>query len=280
MRQLLAGCVVLGFLGSASAQEPSSAPQETGREEPEKVLAQMKEYRLSEEDLEHLLELVPESSRQQLAAPERRRQFVKSWMEIMVFYQEALSQGLEKNSEFQDRLEFFKKQILVEHFREHLLSDVTVNETEVEEFYTTNRERFRVPPKVRASHILLSSREEAQKVREALDRGESFEELTQDHSLDRSSREEGGELGWIEAGRAVPEFEQAAFALEPGAYSNPVETQFGWHIIRVSEKREAEYSSLDEVRGPLTEQLLNQKRRELLDDISADLFKKYEVKLH
>ena len=96
-----------------------------------------------------------------------------------------------------------------------------------------------VQPQVRAAHILVPSEEAARQVKEDLARGADFAALARERSTDPGSKEKGGDLDWFSRGVMASEFEQAAFQLEPGTISEPVKTQFGWHIIKVLEKSEA-----------------------------------------
>ncbi|WP_108259018.1 peptidylprolyl isomerase [Mangrovicoccus ximenensis] len=105
-----------------------------------------------------------------------------------------------------------------------------------------------------AAHILVETEEEAREIIDELNGGADFAELAQKRSTGPSGPN-GGDLGWFGAGMMVPEFEQAVMALETGAISEPVQTQFGWHVIKLEESRLSEAPSLDEVRGELAQTL-------------------------
>ena len=105
-----------------------------------------------------------------------------------------------------------------------------------------------------ASHILVESEEEAAALKEELDGGADFAELAQEHSTGPSGPN-GGALGWFSEGMMVPAFEAAVVELEPGAVSGPVQTQFGWHIVKLNETRMMEAPSFEEVRGQLEQSL-------------------------
>lgn len=105
-----------------------------------------------------------------------------------------------------------------------------------------------------AAHILVPTLEEAQKLKAELDAGADFAELARTHSKDGAAQR-GGDLGWFGKGMMVAPFEEAVMAMEPGSYSDPVQTQFGWHLIHLKETRLAETPTLEEVRGELTEAL-------------------------
>lgn len=132
--------------------------------------------------------------------------------------------------------------------------------------YDSQPQRFARDEQVQASHILISLGEGARSVEEALvlaeetaqrlAAGEDFAALAQELSEDPGSRERGGDLGFFERGRMVPEFEQAAFRLQPGQTSEPVLSDFGYHIIRVTDRREARSQDFEEVREELAREIL------------------------
>jgi len=112
------------------------------------------------------------------------------------------------------------------------------------------------PPteQIRASHILVEAKENAQAIAEEVRGGADFAEVAERESTGPSASA-GGDLGYFEKGQMVPTFAEAAFALEAGEVSDPVQTQFGWHVIKLMDRRKTPPPSLDEVRGELTQQL-------------------------
>ncbi|MFN3641370.1 MAG: peptidylprolyl isomerase [Gemmobacter sp.] len=106
-----------------------------------------------------------------------------------------------------------------------------------------------------ASHILVATEEEAARIRAEIAAGADFAAKAQEHSTDRGSAQQGGALGWFGLGMMVPEFEAAVTALEPGQISDPVQTQFGWHIVTVTDKRLAATPPLEAVRGELVQEI-------------------------
>ena len=123
-------------------------------------------------------------------------------------------------------------------------------------------------PEVRTRHILVGSEDEAKQIAERLKKGEDFAALAKEKSKDTTAV--GGELGFFTRGRMIKEFEDAAFALEVGKISEPVQTQFGWHIIKVEEKRERPLPSFDEVKDAITVQLVQQKAQEVLTGLQKE----------
>lgn len=116
-----------------------------------------------------------------------------------------------------------------------------------------------------AAHILLESEEEAQTVAEEVRGGADFAEVAKEKSTGPTGPN-GGDLGWFSTGMMVPEFENAVLALEPGAISDPVQTQFGWHVIKLMDTREKAMPSLDELRP----QIANDLQRAKMDSVMAE----------
>jgi peptidyl-prolyl cis-trans isomerase C len=110
---------------------------------------------------------------------------------------------------------------------------------------------------VRASHILVVDKALADEIRAKLDAGASFADLAAEHGTD-GTKAQGGDLGWFEQTQMVPEFATAAFAAEEGAFVGPIQTQFGWHLIHVTGKRQRPAPSYDESVAQISEQLSNE----------------------
>jgi peptidyl-prolyl cis-trans isomerase C len=131
-----------------------------------------------------------------------------------------------------------------------------------------------------ASHILVETEEEANTIKTALDDGADFAELAREKSTGPSGPG-GGSLGWFGAGMMVPSFEAAVVAMEPGAVSAPVETQFGWHVIKLNETRKTEAPALDDVREELELQvrqtLVQTRIEEITNDADVDRMSEQEI---
>ena len=124
-----------------------------------------------------------------------------------------------------------------------------VTDAEVRARY--DQEIANTPPvnEVHARHILVKTKEEAEAIIKQLDGGADFEKLANEQTSDPSGKSSGGDLGWFGPGQMVPEFDKAAFALEVGKYTKePVQTQFGWHVIKVEDKRAKQPPAFDEVK--------------------------------
>ncbi|KIQ95754.1 Foldase protein prsA precursor [Anoxybacillus thermarum] len=120
------------------------------------------------------------------------------------------------------------------------MEDIKVSDEELKKYYNEYK------PKVKASHILVDDEKTAKEMKAKLERGEDFAKLAKEYSKDTGSAQNGGDLGWFGPGKMVEEFEKAAYALNVGEVSDPVKTQFGYHIIKVTDKEEKK--SFDEMK--------------------------------
>jgi len=167
---------------------------------------------------------------------------------------------------------------------------VVVGQPELDAFYKENPDQFKQPEQVRASHILFpidasaaedakkKTRAEAESVLKRAQSGEDFAALAKQYSKD-SSASNGGDLNFFPRGQMVPAFEQVAFTLDPGKISGLVESQFGIHIIKVTEKRPGRVVPLAEVSDRLTGFLKQQKQQQLAQAFLQSLRMKYKVEV-
>ncbi len=149
-----------------------------------------------------------------------------------------------------------------------------IPEAEIEALYEEQFGDVAPQTEVNASHILVATEEEAQALIEELEGGADFAALAAEHSTGPSGPN-GGQLGWFTRGQMVPEFEEAAFALETGAVSTPIQTQFGWHVIKLNETRDLPPPTLEETR----DQLLGQLRQQAVEAEVARLREAAEVEM-
>ncbi|WP_281273759.1 peptidylprolyl isomerase [Biomaibacter acetigenes] len=152
-------------------------------------------------------------------------------------------------------------QLIINNLKEKLTANVKVSDEDVKKYFDSNKDMFKLPsPEIRASHILVPTEDEANKVLAEIKAGEDFAELARKYSTDPGSKDKGGDLGYFGKGKMVPEFEKAAFALKQGEVSQPVKTQFGYHIIKVTGERTS--LSFDDVKDYIKSNLLTSKKDE------------------
>jgi len=137
---------------------------------------------------------------------------------------------------------------------------IKITDEEMKAFFEENKEAMAKPAEVEASHILVEDEKKANEVAKKLKEGGDFAKLAKEYSTDKSNAENGGELGFFTADKMVPEFSEAAFAMKPGEISDPVETSHGFHIILVTDKKEAKDAvykdNVDVIKANISEQKL------------------------
>ncbi|HWH14785.1 MAG TPA: peptidylprolyl isomerase, partial [Miltoncostaeaceae bacterium] len=148
-----------------------------------------------------------------------------------------------------------------EKIQAHVTRGVRFSAADAREYYDENRAQYRVAPTRTASHILVRTKAQADRLR-AQATPQNFAQLARRNSLDTSNKEQGGDLGEIQRGQLVPEFERVAFAQRPGTISQPVRTQFGWHLILIRDTKPGRTVPFAEVRRTIIQEQLQAKRQE------------------
>ena len=209
------------------------------------------EMKLVEEDLAQQFARLPED--------QRRAAVLSAIMEFRLLAGEAAAKGVDKDPAFMQRMELLRQRAL----------HAAVVESEVAQKITEEEIRARydaqiaaTPPvnEVKARHILVKTQEEALAIVKRLEAGEKFEDIAKEVSTDPGSGANGGDLGWFGPGQMVPEFEKAAFGLDVGAYTKePVQSQFGFHIILVEDKRTQQPPAFEQVKEQFRSLILREK---------------------
>ncbi|AFH82371.1 peptidylprolyl isomerase PrsA [Bacillus anthracis] len=153
-------------------------------------------------------------------------------------------------------------------------------EKAIEKTITDKELKDNYKPEIKASHILVKDEATAKKVKEELGQGKSFEELAKQYSEDTGSKEKGGDLGFFGAGKMVKEFEDAAYKLKKDEVSEPVKSQFGYHIIKVTDIKEPE-KSFEQSKADIKKELVAKKSQdgEFMNDLMMKEIKKADVKV-
>lgn len=183
-------------------------------------------------------------------------------VEQVLLAQAAAAAGLEADPAVAIQIAAQRRMVLAEAYLRREIS-ARVTPEAVEALY---RERYvdaPPPQEVRAAHILVETEEKARELKAQIDGGADFAEVAKANGTDGTAAN-GGELGWFLHSDMVPEFADAAFAMEPGTISDPVKSAFGWHLIKLEEKRDRPAPELDEVRGQLTGDLAQQAQDAIL----------------
>ncbi|MGD9481323.1 peptidylprolyl isomerase [Shinella sp. G-2] len=199
---------------------------------------------------------------------QKRVAALSSIIDVKLLAADADKEGLKDSADFKQRLAFLTdRELHNAYFKKHVVDAVTPEEVKAR--YDKEVAAITPEDEIRARHILVKTEEEAKAIIKDLDAGKDFIEIAKEKSTD-PNKSEGGDLGYFAKGRMVPEFEAAAFALEKGAYSKePVKTQFGFHVIKVEDKRKQQPPALDQVEGQVRQLVMRDKYLELLEKAKA-----------
>ncbi|HEY5819260.1 MAG TPA: peptidylprolyl isomerase [Mesorhizobium sp.] len=241
-----------------AAQAPAAAPAAPVKPAPETVVATINGETVTQADLD-LAEMDLAQQFAQLPPEQKRAASLSAVIEIKLMAAEAKAKGLDKDPEFIKRLAFLSDRAMHSRVIDKEVA-ATITDAEIRAAY--DKQIAATPPanEVHARHILVKTKEEAQAIIKDLDAGKKFEDIAKEKSTDAGSGANGGDLGYFAAGQMVPEFEKAAFALEPGSYTKePVQSQFGFHVIKVEDKRQQQPPAFDEVKDQFRSTVLRDK---------------------
>jgi len=222
-----------------------------------KVLAVVGGKAITDEDVSRALMNMGQRA-QQYNNPQGKQLLLDQLINKELILLDAKKNLVEHEAEFKKELEKFKNELLANYYVEKFLRQVKVSPTEVQKYYDEHPEEFAGEETVSASHILVESEEKAKDLRNRIVSGElTFEEAAKAFSTCPSGQN-GGNLGEFGHGQMVKEFDEACFSMEPGAISEPVKTQFGYHLIRLDQKNPPRALLFGEVRENLEAKLLSE----------------------
>ncbi|MEM7496834.1 MAG: peptidylprolyl isomerase [Pseudomonadota bacterium] len=276
---LIAGLIPAGFAaaqdtmgGDAAAGEAADGAAEaqagTDTEAPEAsaldVVATVGEKSIRLGDVITLRRGLP-AQYQQLPDEILGRGLIDQLIDQTLLADKALEAGIDERQSVQFQLENQMRAVLAEAYMRAAVEE-RVNEDAVRAEYEKRYAEAEPPEEVRASHILVESEEQAQELREELDGGADFAALAAEHGTDGTAQR-GGDLGYFVKEDMVGPFAEAAFEIEPGAVGGPVETQFGWHVIKVVDKRERPAPAFDDVASDIAQELVVEAQRAVVAEL-------------
>jgi parvulin-like peptidyl-prolyl isomerase len=194
---------------------------------------------------------------------------VRAYIDTKLLDQEVKKNKIDESKEFTDKVEMFKKQLSQNELLNKMLTE-KVTDALVEEEYKRLVEELKDKEEVKVRHILVKTEKDAKEIKQKLSGGEKFNDLAKKLSEDTSSKTSGGEIGYFTKGQTDPAFEEAAFALKKGGVSNPVKTQFGWHIIKLEDKRKLKLPSKEKGMEIAKSRLSQAAVQKYLEDLRSD----------
>lgn len=200
-------------------------------------------------------------------------------VQAIVLSKMAHDNGFDKRPDIKEQINLLSNDFLAsQYLTQEIVNKIKVTENDMKLYYKTRPDELKTPEMVRARHILImidksasedakgKAKEKAESILKRARAGEDFAKLASESSNDIVSKAKGGDLGFFPKGRMAPEFEKAVFSLKPGEVSGIVETQFGFHIIKVEEKKESILEPYDKIKDKVREKVFNDFKKARVDE--------------
>jgi peptidyl-prolyl cis-trans isomerase C len=243
------------------------------------VVATYKGRKLTSDAVVKEIERLPTPSRSYLNAPDRKRQFVDNMIMNDLLYEEGKQAGFDQDADIDRQVNDLRKRLVIQKVMRQYQTPPTITDEQVRAYYDQNPSLYSTT-QIRASHILVKDEDTAkQALAEVRAHPEKFADVAKEKSTDVTSAQRGGELGMFGQGRMVPDFERVAFALKPGEISDIVKTQYGYHIITVTERKEGEAKPFDQVKEQIRAMLRNKGLQDQVQGHFDTLKKSADVKI-
>ncbi len=235
-------------------------------------LAKIGSKSITDSDLKAVVGPVSDGQKAQINGdPEIKSRMVDNLVVEELFVQEAEKTGVTKDKEFIAGLERARRQLLAQRYLQKSVQP-KITDANVKKYFDSNKAKY-AQDEVHAQHILLKEEAQAKEVLDKAKKGDDFETLAKKYSTDPSAAQNGGDLGFFTRSRMVPQFADKAFAMKKGEISSPVKSPFGWHVIKVLDKRDGKPVKFDEIK----EEVKRDYQNESINDLIASLKKSNKV---
>ncbi len=205
----------------------------------------------------------------QMPPPAQRRVLIEFLIENQLVAGSDKGKSISDSDLYKTRLEYSRRRILRDIYFEKNVRDA-VTDKDIKAFYDKEVAKIPATEEIQAAHILVKEEEKAKELYEKLVHDGDFAELAKANSIDPGSKARGGDLGYFAKGQMVPAFEKAAFALKEGEISEPVKSRFGWHIIKLTDRRKKEPPKLEQLSDRIKQVLIRQKAKDVVEKLRAD----------
>ena len=275
-----AGALVAVALAVAGCEQGKGQDQgQQGKDAGGEVVATYRGHTLTSGRIAQEFERLPAPSRSYLAAPERKRQFIENLVVNDLLYAEGTQAGYDKDPEITRQVDDLRRRLVVQRVMRKYQAPSAVTDEQVKAQYDQNPALYSTS-QVHASHILVKDEDSArQLLAEVKAHPEKFADLAREKSTDTVSAKKGGDLGTFSPGRMLPEFDKVAFALQPGEISDVVKTQYGYHIIMVTERKDGEPRPFDQVKEHIRAALRNKMVQDQVQGHLDELKKTADLKI-
>lgn len=229
------------------------------------TLAIVNGEKITQGDIDMMLETLPPRARTFYQTPQAKKQILDSMVTNELLYQAAVKRGIDRKPAVEHQVENAKRSVYAKFLLDQVTEERT-NDEAVKKKFDTDKDTYG-KPEVKASHILVKEEKLAKDIAKRAKKGEDFAKLAEKYSEDPSNKTRGGDLGWFSADRMVPPFSEAAFKLKKGEISEPVKTQFGWHVIKLDDRRESQ--PFDDVKERVKADLTRTVRTDFINELKS-----------
>jgi len=219
------------------------------------------DLKLAEDEIGRDLGNLPEST--------KRRVLVEFLIENNLFAKAAEKADLSKGASFDERMKYWRNRALRDAYFEKQINS-SVSEAAAKTFYDDQVKGLKPKEEIQARHILVDTEEKARELKKKIAEGADFAALAKENSKDPGTKDDGGMLGYFSAGQMVPTFEQAALALKKGEVSDPVKSQFGWHLIKLEDRRQKPPPSFEDVKDRILASMIHQRAQAVAAKLRED----------
>lgn len=242
-----------------------------------KVLATVKEKKITQNNIDELMYTIPKENIEKFSSEEGQKELLEELVAQELFYLDAIENGLDKTEDFLEQLKITKEKFVKSYAISKYLMAVSVSDDEAKSFYDNNPDQFISQEKVKASHILVDSKDEMDKIYNDIKSNKiSFEDAAKKFSK-CPSKDNKGDLGFFQRGQMVKEFDEVAFQMNIGDIESNVKTTFGYHIILLTDKTGKGTMDYNTVHPQIKKYLLTQKQNKAYLDKVKTLKEQYPV---
>lgn len=203
-----------------------------------------------------------------LPAPQKRMSLLEFLIDNQLFAEAAEGANLGQGADFETRLQYLRRRALRELYFEKVVKGA-VTDADARKLYDDQVKLLKPEEEVQARHILVESEDKAKELKEKIKGGADFAVVAKENSKDPGSKEDGGSLGYFGRGQMVPQFEEVVFKLNKGDVSDPVKTQFGWHLIKIEDRRQKQPPAFEVVKDRIVQSMLLQKAQQSAADLRS-----------
>ncbi len=286
---MLKFCKTLTFIALATLLT-ASVLQAQGQE----ILAKIGNQKITVADLNRIIGYYDQEQRKVVEKnPQLKETILWQIIQSTVIAKIAKEKGFDKKADIKGQQELLLNNFLAtQYMQREIIEKVTINEAKTRAYYKDHSDAFKTPESIRARHILIktesSASEEdkkkikikAEEVLQKLKKGEDFAKLAAEVSDDPGTKAKGGDLDFFPKGTMIPAFEEAAFALKPGEISALVQTEYGYHIIKLEEKKEAVLEPYEKIKEKVKDQALQEMRKAAATEFVEKALKNARVEIH